>query len=110
MSALIRTSSGRSVPAATSKTCNLPNCSYTIAPGPADADFMSTLVFGRDCATFFVLVSYEKSVVGPLRSERKYTLSPTHIGSKSLEFVRGTFSTWPLASVTSQIGDVVPPR
>ncbi len=62
------------------------------------------------CATRFDARSYEKSVTGPLRSDRKKIRSPTHIGLKSLAVVRGTFSIFDEASDAIQMTAASPPR
>jgi hypothetical protein len=51
---------------------------------------MSRPSFAIARSTRCVRVSYRKSVIGPSRSERKYTSLPTHIGEPSFEFSRGT--------------------
>jgi hypothetical protein len=71
---------------------------------------MSSPVFSMRRVTFLVFTSYAYSVVGPSRSERKKTVSPTHIGERSVEFSRGTFSIAASARLAIQIGVVRPPR
>ena len=66
--------------------------------------------FGTACVTFLARVSYENNVTAPLRSLRKNTRSSTHIGEKSLELSRGSFSMRLFDIVASQIGVVWPPR
>ena len=57
MSPAIVIFSGVSRPVARSNSWSCPNCSRTIAPGPAEADLKSMPAFETACATFFVLVS-----------------------------------------------------
>src|SRR5258708_37459313 len=45
------------LPVTGSKRLNDPNCSYTIALGPAAADLMSAPLPGRACSTFLLLES-----------------------------------------------------
>ena len=59
MSPAIEIFRGVSRPDARSYNWICPNCSRTIAPGPADADLKSMPAFETACDTFFVLVSYE---------------------------------------------------
>ena len=45
------------LPVAGSKRFSEPNCSYTIAPGPAEADLISAPLPASACSTFFVFGS-----------------------------------------------------
>ncbi len=55
-------------------------------------------------------VSYANRVTRPARSDRKYTVSPTHMGRRSFEPSRGTFVTLESRRSAIQIGVVWPPR
>src|ERR1700691_3122125 len=71
---------------------------------------MSSPWFSTTWVTCFDCVSYLKSDVGPLRSDRKYTALPIHIGLASFDPSRGTRSMEPSDIVASQISDASPPR
>ena len=62
------------------------------------------------CATAFDFESYDQTFITPSRSERKYTMSPIHTGSMSLELVHGTVSRFIVARSMIQIGRFCPPR
>jgi hypothetical protein len=67
----IRTGTGFIVADLRSNNARPPNCSTTIASGPAPADLKSSPPFLTSSFTWRVRVSYENSVTGPLRSLRK---------------------------------------
>jgi hypothetical protein len=66
--------------------------------------------FRTTCRTARLLVSYANRVTRPARSDRKYTVSPTHIGARSFEPSRGTLVTLESRRSAIQIGVVCPPR
>src|SRR5437660_824897 len=93
-----------------SNRCSVPKRSYTIASPHAAADLMSSAWGASTRRTSCEAGSYENRVVGPSRSDRKNTRSPTHIGLKSLESVRGTLVIDESDRSAIQIGEAVPPR
>ena len=79
----------RDLPLFGSSSCTSPACSNTIAPAPASIDFTSKSTNDVTCASFFDLVSNAQTLATPSRSDRKYTVSPSHTGSTSFESVQG---------------------
>ena len=87
-----------------------PACSKTTAPAPASSVFTSKSAKSVTCASFFAFVSYDQTLATPSRSEMKYTTSPTHAGSMSLESVHGGDSTSSVLRSAIQMGRFCPPR
>src|SRR6476659_1168618 len=68
-----------------SKTWIQPACSYTIRPAPDEACRIGKSVWFVTRAAAFAFSSHAYRLNSPSRSERKYTVSPTHIGAASFE-------------------------
>jgi len=68
-----------------SNRCRWPACSYAICPAPADAFTMGKSAWSVTCSTRPLAGSNENRLNSPLRSDRKYTMSPIHMGSVSLQ-------------------------
>lgn len=93
-----------------SSSCTYPACSKTTLPPPASIVFTSKSVNRVSCVSFLPFGSNAHTFDTPLRSERKYTESPTQTGSMSFESVHGgVIKSYDFVS-TIQIGRFWPPR
>ena len=105
-----RMGTGADLPVLTSSACTEPACSKTSAPPPAPSDLTSKSVKRVTCVSCFVPGANAHTLATPSRSERKYTVSPSHTGSMSFEPVQGGDTSAWLVRSTIQIGRFCPPR
>src|SRR5262245_15974279 len=99
-----------SLPDFASSSWMTPACSKTSALPEESIALTSKSVKCVTCASFFDFASNDQTFDTPSRSERKYTVSPTHTGSMSFESVHGGDTrSYDLRS-TIQIGRFCPPR